>query len=454
MAPALLQATATSADPDAALDRMVDFLVRTGAHTSYLALLSGSPATMSILVSLFATSPFLAAHVVGHPEIIDSLVRFDQAPVAREAAQLRAELEAELEEAGGDEEEVLAVLRRFRTIELIRIGMADLGGVLDEQAVQEALTALADACLAAAVGQARRQVGEEATRALEFAVIALGKQGAGEMTYGSDLDLLFVYRGPRKGFDAEAHGLATRWAQKTINLLQARTRDGIVYKIDARLRPSGRSGPLVTSLARFCTYHRREAALWERQAHTRARVVVGPSELARTIEQTIAEFVYGRGLSAAEVREIDEMRRRMERELANERPGVINIKTGRGGIVDIEFAAQMLQLKYGHRHPEVRCRGTARALTALREAGLLARQVADRLIDHYRFLRRVEARMRLERDRPVEELAADVQALAPLARRLGFDGDDPGAELLEKCHRVREEVRAAYEEIFRSAVDV
>ncbi|RMF19859.1 MAG: bifunctional [glutamate--ammonia ligase]-adenylyl-L-tyrosine phosphorylase/[glutamate--ammonia-ligase] adenylyltransferase [Deltaproteobacteria bacterium] len=457
MAPALLRATASSADPDSALDRMVDFLTRTGAHTSYLALLSGSPATMRILLSLFATSPYLAAHLVGHPEIIDSLVRSDQLPVGGDRQAIGAELERELQ-AAGDEEEVLAVLRRFRTTELIRIGMADLGGVLSLEQVHEALTALADACLSCAVAQARRELekGTEAkdTPDLEFCVIGLGKMGAGEMTYGSDLDLMFVYRSNADGFDAAAHGFATRWAQKTMNLLQARTRDGIVYKIDARLRPSGRSGPLVTSLARFCAYHKREAELWERQAHTRARVVVGPPDLAETVERTIAEFVYGRGLDAAGVREIDELRRRVERELANEGPATVNIKTGRGGIVDIEFVAQMLLLRYGHEHPEVRRRSTIAALQALRDAGLLERGRAATLLAHYRFLRRLEARMRLERDRPVEELGTDPRVLAPLARRLGFTGEDPGGALLERCRQVREEVRALYESIFAAAVDV
>ncbi len=456
MAPALLRATASSADPDSALDRMVDFLTRTGAHTSYLALLSGSPATMEILLSLFATSPYLAAHLVGHPEIIDSLVRSDQIPVGSDAATIRSQLERELH-AAETEEDVLAVLRRFRTTELIRIGMADLGGVLGLEAVHTALTALADACLGAAVEWARRLLEKDVgggIPVMEFCVIGLGKMGAGEMTYASDLDLMFVYRGDGGGFDAAAHGFATRWAQKTMSLLQARTRDGIVYKIDARLRPSGRSGPLVTSLARFCAYHEREAELWERQAHTRARVVTGPPGLSEIVERTISEFVYGRGLDGAGVREIDGLRRRMERELADEGPGVVNIKTGRGGIVDVEFVAQMLLLRYGHEHPEVRRRGTIPALEALRDQGLLEAEKADTLLEHYRFLRRLEARMRLERDRPAEEIGTDPRVLAPLARRLGFSGDDPGGELLERCRQVREEVRAVYESVFAAAVDV
>src|SRR6185369_8529485 len=189
-----------------------------------------------------------------------------------------------------------------------------------------------------------------------------------------------------------------------MSLLQTRTRDGIAYAIDARLRPSGRSGPLVISLERFFDYHREEAELWERQAHIRARVAYGEASVAARVSALVENFVYGPGLDAAGIRAIDELRRRMEAELAHEGPRKRNIKTGRGGIVDIEFVVQMLQLRHGRGMPAVRAHATLDGLRALRDAGLIARDDAERLISHYSFLRRLEARMRLERDRAVEEL--------------------------------------------------
>jgi glutamate-ammonia-ligase adenylyltransferase len=454
MAPHLLRAALDSADPQAAVERLVDFLIRTGAHTSYMALLGGSPATMDVLVRLFATSPYLAAHLVGHPELLDSLVRSDRGPAARNEESLYAALIEELEGAI-DEEDVLAGLRRFRVAETIRIGLDDLGGEISAEEVFSSLTLLADVCVRAAADQSRRLV-ESArpgtTGCVHLAVVALGKMGAGEMSYASDLDLLFVYEGRSAGLEG-AHPIATRWAQKMIGLLQAQTRDGIVYKIDARLRPSGRSGPLVASIERFVDYHRNEAELWERQAHIRARVVYGSPDLQRRIEETIERFVYGVGLDAAGVREIDNLRTRVEKELAAEGPERMNVKTGRGGIVDIEFLVQMMLLRYGHDHPSVRRRRTDEAIEALRKAGLLPDADAERLANAYRFLRILEARMRLERDRAVEQLGTDPDVLEPLARRLGFDGERPGAELLEAYHHTRDDVRALYERYFRG-VDV
>jgi glutamate-ammonia-ligase adenylyltransferase len=163
--------------------------------------------------------------------------------------------------------------------------------------------------------------------------------------------------------------------------------------------------------------------------------------------------VYGTGLDAAGVHEIDDLRTRVEKELAAEGPGRTNVKTGRGGIVDIEFLVQMLLLRYGRDHPSVRRRRTAAAILALEQAGLLPAADAAILTKAYRFLRVLEARMRLERDRAVEQLGTDPDVLVPLARRLGFDGQHPGAELLAAYERTRDEVRALYERYFRG-VDV
>jgi len=450
MAPVLLTATAASADPENALDRLVDFLVRTGAHTSYAALLSGSPTTMRTLVSLFATSSYLASRLVGHPELLDMLVRSDADPSGRDAPTLRLALAEDL--AGElDEEAVMAALRRFRTSELIRAGIDDLSGLLDAEEVLAQLSDLAEACLLAAGDEARRLTAERIdvpAGGVDLTVVAMGKMGGREMSYGSDLDLLFVYAGGEDVFDADAHAFATRWAQKTMSLLQTATRDGIVYQIDARLRPSGRSGPLVTSLARFIEYHEKEAQLWERQAHVRARVVSGGDALRARVEGLVEHFVYGCGLADEQLGEIDALRRRVEDELAAEAADRVNIKTGRGGIVDIEFIVQMLQLRHGHEHAEVRRPGTLKALRALRAGGLLPDDDADRLETHYLFLRRLEARMRLERDRPVEQLGTATGVIAPLARRLGFEGDDAGAALLRAYEETREEVRSIYERYF------
>jgi glutamate-ammonia-ligase adenylyltransferase len=455
MAPALVEAVTESADPMNALERMVGFLIRTGAHTSYLALLSGSPATMKLLVELFATSPFLASHLVGHPELIDSLVRADAAGALVGVDAYYERLREELDGVS-DEEEILAVLRRFRTSELVRIGMNDLAGITKPDEVHARLSDLAEACLRGAAECARDlALGKADAKRTTLAVVALGKMGGREMSYGSDLDLLFVYDAGKSDYDADAHVRATRWAQKLLSLLQTTTQDGFVYKIDSRLRPSGRQGPLVTSLGRYESYHREEAELWERQAHIRARVVFGPDKLARRIDAVTRGFVYEGGLSREQAAEIHELRIRMERELGSNDPGLENIKTGRGGIVDIEFVVQMLQLRYGQSIAKLRTTNTREAIEALAEAGKLTKRDARTLRESYAFLRRLEARMRLERDRPVEELGIDPDVVAPLAKRMGIKGRDAGRTLLARYEQTRGVVRELYAKYFEvDAVDV
>jgi len=347
----------------------------------------------------------------------------------------------------------LETLRRFRITETMRTGLNDLSDAVDTEEVFRELTLTADVCLVAATDRARMLVEERRPGCCDgvaLAIVALGKMGGREMTYASDLDLLFVYRSSRDGFDGAAHDAATRWIQKTISLLQTQTRDGIVYKIDARLRPSGRSGPLVASMHRFVEYHKTEAELWERQAHVRARVVYGSEKLRAEIGEANEAFVYGQSLDSSGVAEIDSLRMRVENELADENSKRKNIKTGRGGIVDIEFVVQMLLLRYGVDHPQVRKQSTAEAIEALAAAELIPEADAQILSGHYLFLRRLEARLRLERDRPVEAIGTDARVIAPLAKRLGFGGEDPGAELLARYAVVREEVRGLYERYFRS----
>ena len=183
----------------------------------------------------------------------------------------------------------------------------------------------------------------------------MGRLGAGEMSYNSDLDLIFVYEStdPMSGRE-----IAARVAQKLIGILEARTREGYAYKLDLRLRPSGNQGPLVTSLEGFREYHRQSSAVWERQALVRARVVAGAAELGEAVEAAREGFVFGRGLSIVEIKEIAQMRKRMELEIGVEGKTRLNLKQGRGGLVDVEFVAQMMALAHGHQHPALRKRAT------------------------------------------------------------------------------------------------
>ncbi len=459
LAPALVGELARSADPDRALRHMASFIATIGARTSYLHLLLENPGVMRLLVRLFASSEFLSRFFLGHPELLDSLVRADLVRVVRTADDLEAELGDRLA-AAGDFETELDTLRRFRNEECLRIGVHDIERELDAGAVYGQLSVLAEVCLRAAVALARRDV----LRRLELpaapptdglVVVAMGKLGGGELNYHSDLDLIFVYDAgdPEWWRDRIApHEFFTKVAQRAISALQTPTREGVAYRIDTRLRPSGNQGPLVSSLEAFEDYHRTSAALWERQALSKAKPVDGPAPLRARLADTVARFVYGRGLEPEEVDALRTMRQR----IADERGadgGQLNIKTGRGGLVDVEFTVQMLQLRHGHAEPRLRVRSTRAALDALAETGFLPAADAIVLREGYAFLRQLESRLRIERDQAVEAFDDDPEALVPLARRLGYDGDDAGvaAALRTDFARHREAIRGAFDRAFAAA---
>jgi len=458
LAPALLVEIARSAAPERALRHLATFISTIGARTSYLHLLLENPGVMRLLVRLFATSEFLSAFFLRHPELLDSLVRADLVRIERPADEMAADLHARLA-AAPDLEAELDTLRRFRHEEFLRIGVHDIEGVLEPDGVEAQLTALAETCLRAALGIARREVLTrtglpDAPPTDGLAVLGMGKLGSGELGYASDLDLIFVYDEGDPAWWTNrivAHEFFTRIAQRAISALQTPTREGIAYHIDTRLRPSGNQGPLVTSLDAFETYHRASAQTWERQALIRARVVVGPADLAARLDAVVARFVYGRGIEPAEMAEIARMRTRIEHERGDADAAAVNVKTGRGGLIDVEFLVQMLQLRWGHRHAGVRTRATIAAIGALAAAGLLSPDDARVLAEGHRFLRTVESRLRLERDQVVD--AVDAAALATLARRLGYTGDDATVVAALRADHARhgDAIRAVYDRLFATA---
>src|SRR5262249_8241509 len=350
-----------------------------------------------------------------------------------------------------------------RNEEFLRIGVHDIQGELRPADVCAQLSALADVCLTQALGLAWRDV----TRRLELppqpptqglVLIAVGELGGAALNHHShlDLDLIFVYGAGDADWWREhmaPHEFFTRVAQRTMSVLQTPTREGVAYRIDTRLRPSGNQGPLVTSLDAFEAYHRSSAQLWERQALIRARPLEGPEGLRTRLETAITRFVYGRGLEAADVGEMNRMRERIATERAADDGQHVNIKTGRGGLVDVEFVVQMLQLRHGHREPRLRERSTRAALSALEATGFLPAADARRLREGYDFLRALESRLRIERDQPAEALDTDPEALLGVARRLGYTGPDEAAvaALRADHERHRTAIREAYDRAFATA---
>ncbi|MGH7125344.1 MAG: hypothetical protein ACREFI_13290, partial [Stellaceae bacterium] len=349
-APALVQELAAAPDPDQALRHLADLFGQLANPAATSDLFAQSPRTARLLISLFGSSAFLSRSLLQHPELIDQLVHRGSAPLVRARDELRKDLAARLTD--GDLELDLSELRRFRNEEVLRIGLHDVAGALSVDQVSRQLSDLADVCVERCFSLAARDLPGS------MVVIALGKLGGRELGYHSDLDLLFLYS---ESGEVER---PVKAAQKLISYLTLPLREGFLYRIDTRLRPSGSAGPLVVSFEALQAYHAREARLWERQALLKARPVAGDAALFEKAYAQVLEPSIFRPIDRPKAaQEMLAMRDRMEREIAGESPGRYNSKLGRGWLVDVEFAVQFLQLVHRVRSPS-----TPQALQDLRDS--------------------------------------------------------------------------------------
>jgi glutamate-ammonia-ligase adenylyltransferase len=447
--PALVGEAAASADPDQALRYLVDLGARRAAAWSVWRLLDESPPHLRLLVSILGASEYLAKALVDRPELIDLLLAVGLTSPARTRAELELDCDNRLAVAhasdAGDEELAWSALAEFKNGQILRVALADFAGRLDPLAVCAELTRVAEVCLDRALAMVARGLrARHGASSTTMAVLAMGKLGGGELGYASDLDVVFVFGGD--GTTAGARPLDnveywTRAAQRLMTALHARTPRGRLYDVDARLRPSGSQGLLVSSLAAWRRYHESDARAWERQALTKLRPVAGDAALGAQAAGIAADCVWsGTPDRTAVARGVREMRDRIERELGA--PG--DLKAGVGGVVDVEFAAQALALAYGHDHAALRIPATVGVLAAAAAAGVADADDCALLSEGYRFLRLVEHRLRIVHDRAVHRLPDDAVELERLARRAGFPD---GPSLTARTARWRDDIRAAADRI-------
>jgi glutamate-ammonia-ligase adenylyltransferase len=464
----------SATDPERALANLERFAEGLGGSTFYYLLLADRPELIPRLVALFASSRTLSAIVTSLPELIEPL--FDDPhhllgtqETLRESLALLRHSEGEKRGLEGEELDLVA-LRLFQQRELVNIGLLDLADEVSARQVEDALTDLAEVCLEDALRIAHAQLARSPKAAAwveegEFLVVGMGKLGSRELSYGSDLDVIFLYDLP----DAEpvrlmeAQEAFVRVAQKVAWALQTRTAQGVCYEVDARLRPSGNQGMLVTSLPSFERYHRGEtgsdvAAIWERQALLRARPVVGSKGLGERFEALRRSFLSA-PLPEGAAAEIERIRRRMEQELAQETDQHRNLKTGRGGLLDVESACQWLQLAHGGAHPELfEPRPIEATLERLQALGLLPEQDAQALAEGWRFLQRLGSRLRVVENRSIADLEHDRSDLDSVARALGYATSERSGTarlpLLEAYARQTEAIRAVYERVLAAGRDI
>lgn len=459
--PLLIQELFESPDPDLALTHLERFMTVIAGRLSCYALLAENLTAIKQLVSLFGMSEFLSKILINHPELLESLITDSDASQAKSREAMLSVLDSLLEQCDYFED-CLDVLRRYRNEEFLRIGLNDIHGKMMQGEVTSQLSLLGEVCLAAAFRLAVRELKrfgrptwrrDKEVAEANLAIIAMGKLGGGELNYHSDLDIIFVYdhQGETDG-DKQItnHEYFAKLAQKIISILTMQTREGYVYKIDTRLRPSGNAGPLVTSLESFLDYHRKDAQIWERQALTKARVVFGDENLSAQLHDIIRHTIYGQAIGDEGRAEIHRLRMRMENELAMEREGNYNIKTGRGGMVDVEFAVQYLQLREGSRYPELRTVSTVVALKEISTLRLLPDGAAETLQSGYKFLRKLENRLRIIHDYSVNDLSGTKLYMNKLALRLGYDRNlkNPGVALVSDYEEITGKIRDVFDELF------
>jgi glutamate-ammonia-ligase adenylyltransferase len=423
MAPALLAALGGVPDPDLALTTFERFIAGLTARTVFLGLLAETPGLVGLLVRLFGTSEFLSATLLRQPEFLDTLLAPDPAAVHNRdqiAEDLRRAIQGA--EAGSAR---LDALRRVKKGEELRIGLADILEQAEVTETHRALTSLAEVCLTTALEMAEQDLAVRFGRPdpAGFCIVGMGKLGGMELGYGSDLDILFVYRdeGETTGPDRISHPeYFSKLADRVTKILTSITQEGAAYRVDARLRPGGQKGEVALSLQGFESYLARLADLWERQAYIKARPVAGDPEVGAAFLDRARRFVYEGPEEPDLAERILAMRQRIETERVGVGSKTTHVKLGSGGIMDVEFLVQYLQLRHGRLHPALRTPSTLTALRALGQADLLAATDAAVLEESYRFLRRVETRLRIVADLSVNTLPSAPAKLERLAKRMGY----------------------------------
>jgi glutamate-ammonia-ligase adenylyltransferase len=386
------------------------------------------------LLALLGASTVLGDHVVTHPDVVDVLLDHEEdAP----APDVRAELLA----AVGEPEPVPALRRAYRRA-LTDLAARDLA---QEVAVDEVAARLADLAAATlqaalALAQATQPEGSEPCR---LAVLAMGKCGGRELNYVSDVDVVFVAEAVEGGDEQEALRSAT-WLASRMMLLCAE----VAWPVDAALRPEGKAGQLVRTLAGMEAYYRRWAKTWEFQALLKARPVAGDLVLGQAFVDLVAPLVWSAGERPGFVEDVQAMRRRVEATLKGDQADR-EVKLGPGGLRDVEFSVQLLQLVHGRADDTLRSENTLEALQALAAGGYVGREDARHLDEAYRWLRTVEHRLQLHRLRRTHLLPPDNDeaAVRRLARACGYRGDVVPLFLRER-HGFHHEVRRLHEKLF------
>ncbi|MGI9427271.1 MAG: bifunctional [glutamate--ammonia ligase]-adenylyl-L-tyrosine phosphorylase/[glutamate--ammonia-ligase] adenylyltransferase, partial [Bythopirellula sp.] len=415
------------ADPDMALNNLERFLLSSRSLLSMAALFERDEQSLPNLLLMFSSSQHLSDQLCTDPEGYDLLRMTEGRPVAREYI-----INEIVESIRGldNEDDVLAMLRHFKRRETLRIAYGDIVQGFPVDQITRQISYLADAIVAGALEFAQRAVQKKYNQSNgksfvppRFVVLAMGKLGGLELNYSSDIDLVFLLQ--RRG-EADAsrqigpQDYANRVAQRLIHLLSENTDLGFAYRVDMRLRPEGKQGPICSEIDSALSYYDLRGRTWERQAYVKARTIAGDAELGQDFLTRSEPWIYRRYLTLADITGIKSLKRRIETHATTTKAAAPNVKTGLGGIRDIEFAIQFLQLLSGGAEPGVRTSNTLDAISRLEQSGGLTTQERMLLEENYRFLRKLEHRLQVMYDLQTHQLPSQTSELTKVARRMGY----------------------------------
>jgi len=435
-------------DPDMALNNWERFLHALPDPHVHLRQMLSQPMRLEILLSIFSTSQFLADALVRDPGLLDYIGRSEIISVPRSSADIAEELKR-ISGRAPDRAQWQDALRRFRRREILRIGARDICLATPTQRIMEELSDLADGVISVALSRVRAQADDKRGAAGHgFCVIAFGKLGGRELNYSSDVDLLGLCDA---GEDQDTVEAASGLMEALGTDLSSHTTEGYAYRVDLRLRPYGSSGQLVFPRDALEEYYKRSAVLWELQALLKARPVAGDLAVGHTFLASVQGLLTAPHAHGEVAASIDRLRREALRSLSRSVLSTTDVKTGLGGLRDVEFLAQGLQLTHGHERPELLCGGTLPALKALQETGILSADTVEHLSSDYLFLRRVEHFLQIYEDRQTHNLPRDPVELRALARRMLGSGAT-AEQLLAKLSRRFERVQAAYQRFLQGTL--
>jgi [glutamine synthetase] adenylyltransferase / [glutamine synthetase]-adenylyl-L-tyrosine phosphorylase len=456
---ALVAPLGATADPDRALAALVDVADELEDPAELWSALADDEGTAMRLLSVLGASEALGRHLRRHPEqwreLQDPLLGSTRPAAYALRASLLSAVGAEAHPWTGPEgpvpvaaldvEEAMDALRvEYRRL-LLRLASRDLAHHLGVDDVAAELSDLAAGTLEAALAVARRVVGERHACA-RLAVLALGKCGGHELNYVSDVDVVFVFEAADGEDETEARRVATRLATELMKVCGEHTGEGTIWPVDANLRPEGKAGPLVRTLAGHVGYYEKWAATWEFQALLKARPVAGDLTLGAAYVEALSPMVWHAAERENFVTDVQRMRRRVVEHIPSDE-AERQLKLGSGGLRDVEFAVQLLQLVHGRGDPDIRQPTTLSALAALTRGGYVGREDGQALHDAYAFLRTLEHRMQLEELRRIAVVPDDEDALRRLGRSTGALRD-PAGELDRWWRHHRREVRRLHEKLF------